>query len=276
MSLFIDTHEYANRSRQHSTPFPYIPPIPSLSPTRVSLQYADMWFTGVHHDPSNPTPIIVAIELKSLSDLLSSTTSARLTTYQIPGACATYTYVYLLYYGEYKCSGRHTRKLMIPRPGGKWGAQPHGDHRAQSYLYLEDTLLQLQLLGQPGQVRIKHLPDREQTAQYIHTLHRYHNLPPNKQTNRIDAVRYHSPSDLQPSRSHIPLSARLTPSQLRMLGILAQFSNINSKRALDIISQFDTVRDMVTWMGDSEVEDWSGVKGIGKVIAGSLVQELDE
>lgn len=66
------------------------------SPSRVS---ADVHFTG-----NGPSSLVtIGIELKSLSDMISSLDSKRLTATQIPFLLDNYTVPYLIIYGAYRC-----------------------------------------------------------------------------------------------------------------------------------------------------------------------------
>lgn len=88
----------------------------------VRFGAGDVWFWGQGPDG----PVKVGVELKTLSDLLSSLDSGRLVAKQLPPLCQTYPYRYLLILGAFRPARDGSGVLVVPQKGGReqeagWG-----------------------------------------------------------------------------------------------------------------------------------------------------------
>ena len=80
------------------------------------LAFADFAFTGRGY--ANGLPLLIGVERKTTTDLLSSMTTGRLSGYQIPGLLNSYNAVYLIIEGIFRPNPNS--KILEHYRKGKW------------------------------------------------------------------------------------------------------------------------------------------------------------
>lgn len=213
------------------------------------LDSADVCFQG----NGASGPVLVGIELKSLSDLISSSSTGRLQATQLPAMLATYDISYLLYYGNYKSSSRDGT-LLIER-GNQWRSWRQGP-RSIPYSYLESFLLTVSALG----VNIKHCSNLSESAEWISILFRWWSKPWQKHKGLRTFDKSRNISLLPGSDSRTLLRAKIA-SQLPGLGF---------EKAIAAANSFASVREMI----GADSARWAKVDGIGSVVSKAIEQAL--
>lgn len=130
----------------------------------------DVMFLG--NGPEGDNTVTVGVEMKTVSELLTSTDNGRFQGHdsQLPIMLDEYDDVWLLYYGKYRpAPGSHC--LQIWR-SGQWRNHYVGN-RPVPYGYLEGFLIGLQAIG----VNVKHVEDISQAAAWLAELVRWRTKP---------------------------------------------------------------------------------------------------
>lgn len=248
-----------------------LPSIAPLSPsicTLCELDSADVLFTGNGPDDK---PISVAIELKSISDLLSSSANGRLQgcdTGQLTRMLDTYDIPMLLYYGQYMPSD--TMTLLVKRQiGNKWVWYQHKrnpnnpNSPATPYTYISSMLMSIHLAG----IWTERCGSKKEAAAIIYTL--YEKLQRPWASHKL----FHTFNRASAERQDIIiLRPELPENIVRCARVAKELSpSIGYERSVEIAKFFHgNVRQMI----NATVDQWRQVPGIGKVIARSVVEAL--
>jgi len=132
------------------------------------LDFGDYGFVG--NGPEGD--VMVGVELKTVSDLLTSLRSERLAGFQIRGMLKMYQYQWLVAEGMWRHGDRGRFEYFH---GGHWQAYNHGSHRE----YLQWDAFQAWLIGlvQPPRLGYWHTLTRAETAAWVKALHDWWSKP---------------------------------------------------------------------------------------------------
>lgn len=211
------------------------------------LDSGDVCLTG--NAPNGPA--LVGVEVKTVLDLIASCNNGRLQARQIPQMLDDYDVVWLLYYGAYRPSIRGNT-LQIQK-GRQWVGYRLGG-RAVPYGYVEGMLLTLSAVG----VRVKHVYDIREAAEWIGVLHRWWSKEwaDHKGMKTFDNSR---------QMSMMPGVDGETMLRAQVAG---QLPGVGYKRAMAAAGHFGSIREMV----NASAEEWGEIEGIGKVV-GKAVED---
>jgi len=233
-----------------------------------NLPSTDVSFVGNGPDG----PLLIGVEVKSLSDLLSSVDCGRLQATQIPKLLESHNICWLLIYGEYRCTSdgkleeyKLVNKSKISptvRPYYKWCPVTVGQRREVPYGYLVSFLTGITDLG----IHYDHVHDIAESAQWIGALARRWNKPYNAHASFRTFDR---------SRSSMPLRPDLSRDTLADAAVYAALPGIGWDRAISLAQAFSCVDAFVAATPSSlaEVTTVSSngrTTRLGPVLASSL------
>lgn len=213
------------------------------------LDAGDVCLTG-----EGPTgTVLVGVEVKSITDLISSTDTGRLQGTQIPGMLRDYDVAWLLYYGEYR-PGIRDQSLQIKR-GKTWRGYRLGP-RAVPYGYVAAFLLTLVAAG----IRVQRVVDVREAAVWIGVLERWWSKPwdQHKGLHAFDNSR------------NLSLVPDMDAETLLRARVAAQLPGVGFERAMAAARYFGTVREMV----NASAGEWEKIEGIGRVVAGAAEEAV--
>lgn len=201
------------------------------------------------------TSLSIGVELKQMSDLLSSISTGRLGGTQIPRMLKIYDALFILTYGEYRTGpSNHLQVRKWKRGKPSWqnfriGRQP------VPISYLDGFMLTAQLKAtlECKPLFHKHVHDIREAAVWLQVLNHWLAKPWDKHRGLsvFDRSREISaPPDADPVEVQIAKTASSLPA-------------IDWVRGFAIASHFDSVEDMVL----ADKAEWQKVHGIGPVIA---------
>jgi hypothetical protein len=222
---------------------------PLLSTAEVTrLDSGDVMFCGNGH----AGPVLVGIEVKSIYDVVSSINTGRLAATQLPALLATYDVTWLLIYGTYGpgVGGRLETYRGKRTRGFRLGS------RHVPYGYLEGFLCDLAASG----VAIKTVGSEYAAAQWIGVLHRWWS----KSWDKHKGLRAFDRS------RQVGLVPGVDPDTHFRACVASQLPGLGYERAMAAAAYFPSVVSMVT----ADVSDWQRVPGVGKVIAGAIVEAI--
>lgn len=260
-----------------------IPPLSHDLCSLSKLSSADIAFSGC--GPADST-LSIGVEVKSMSDLLSSSYTGRLQ--GIDGQIQRMLYidkydeVWLLYYGMYRCGP--TGYLEYPRYRNsslEWIAFDFGINgkKPVPFSYLTHLLFELSSAG----VKYDHVGSRvsvkdckPEVAAWVLTLYTYWQDPFESRC-RMRSFNNAS-STLTLSR---PMSLDIDPDTLFMAKLVAPFPGIKFERAMAIAESFESPQAMF----NAGVDEWSEVKiatkgktgrtvRLGKTMAQAIVERI--
>jgi len=211
----------------------------------------DAMLTG--HGPGGST-ITVGVEVKSLSDLLSSIATGRLGATQIPRMLRAFDYAFLLYYGGYR-PGPSNNQLQIRR--GKQWKQFRIGRRPVPYSYLEGFLITAQMFTP---LRVIHVHDVFEVACWLRVLDHW-------LEKRWEAHKALSVFDKSGRVSSLP---NADPVEEQIARTAASFPAIDFVKGWKIAKHFESVEDFI----DATESRLREVPGIGPVISRSTRQAI--
>lgn len=234
------------------SPLHTLPPLTDIS-TLCELDSGDVVIPGNGPDG----PITVAIELKSLSDLLDSARTGRLQgcdTGQLTRMVAAYDICYLAYYGHRRSSTKGV--LQVKRNvNNQWVWVNHLAHpnarQPTRYAFLASMLLSIQWAG----IHVEHCDTKGEFAMWLRVLH-------DKLQKPYSSHKLFRTFNRANTRALYPQLDARTTRCARVAGELSPA--IGFDRGVAVAEHFKgSVRGMV----NADVDEWEKVDGIGKVIA---------
>lgn len=220
------------------------------------LDSGDALITG---NGPNDSVLLIGVELKTISDLLSSTATGRLQATQLPAMLKHYDISYLLYYGHYR-SGRkgelQTYRYTKRRKRYEWRSIPISRSRLIPYSYLDSFLLTLSAVG----VRLKHVESITHAALWLGILEKWWSKPWDK----------HRALHTFDNSSTISLLPGLDPDVLQRARVAQQLPGVGFERAVAAARHFSSIRDMM----NATAEQWEEIEGIGKVVAKAVERAI--
>jgi ERCC4-type nuclease len=211
----------------------------------VQLEFADASFVG--HGPEGS--VLIGVERKTVTDLLSSIASGRLIAHQLPGMMDMYDVVYLVVEGiakEDKTDGR----LLVSKDGGK-------SFRDVSYskrLWTMENIAHFLISREQEGIRVRMTNSIRMTAHTVEHLHSWWAKEWHKHKSHL-ALHKHR---LQGPVS-FDMSRRERPSLVRK--IAAELPSVGIDRSQDVAKRFKSVREMF----EASIDDWNEIEGFGKV-----------
>jgi ERCC4-type nuclease len=200
--------------------------------------------------------ISIGVEVKSLSDLLTSITTGRIGGTQMPRMikCGVYDYYFLLYYGLHR-SGPDNN-LQVRNRKKQWKQFKFG-RRPVPYSYLEGFLLTAQFLSP---FMVKQVYDFNDAAIWLRLLDHWREKPWDK----------HRGLSVFAKSRELSAPPNADPVEEQMARTAASFPAIDWVKGHAAAKHFDSVEEMLA----ADVEDWQEVRGIGPVIAQSVVRAI--
>ena len=219
----------------------------------VALEYGDIAFVG---RGLNESPVMVGVEIKTLSDLIGSLTSGRLVGHQLPGMVLTYQQPWLLVEGTWIADPK-TNQIMTRNWDGQFTTYRAGD---KTYLYdeLDAYLLTLQIRGG---VMLARTPKRAETARWIATLHRWWTEKPLAE-HRAHLTLYN------PNAKHRDTALLTKPSLVRRMA--SELPGVGWVRSGEVAKHFPSVKALA----NATVKEWTAIEGIGKLLAKRITKEI--
>lgn len=210
-------------------------------------------------------PLLIAVEVKSLRDLIQAADTGRLQAQgegQLPAMLADYQQSWLLWYGNVRCG--ESGHLEEPRGKGDngrclWGPFTKNASREGKPLpcdYLDAMLLAIAAMG----VHVHHVSSKREAARWLGSLYRYWNKP------WADHSFTHTFNCAPRFPQQIP---GVTSQQLeRARRVFDRYPGLGMRRSIDAAKHFGSVREMA----NADEGEWQKVPGIGKVIAAAVVK----
>lgn len=251
------------------------------------LDSADICFTGnTAHGTS-----LIAIEVKHITDLISSRQSNRLQSIdgQITRMLDDYDECWLLTYGSYRCGP--TGDLEVPRKGkgGNYDWIPYtfnggvgGKGKPVPYSFVTGAKISLTDVG----FRCEHVHDLSQCALWIAALYAKRSKPWSEQcrmfrslnqVNMLNEAAYKRNSDRSLLRAEnesgillSPMPGKVDPIEYQIASTAASFPSIKYERSMAIARHFDSPYEFI----NASVSELEKVDGIGKVIARSTYESI--
>lgn len=237
------------------------------------LQYGDAYFLG---KGPNGVPVPVGIERKKIKDLVNSMTTNRLAGYQIPGLLNSYQYIYLIVEGSWR-RNPDNGDLEV-RNGRGWYPLKMGKRvfQVRDVIKFINTLTVNCNLTNRTFIYLTTFNDLE-TVNVITDLykwwtckdfedHRSHlgYFRPRNSTNGPGSDLTYNPfSDL------IEQTSKSLPVK-RAAESIGYGLNVGSKKALEVAKRFHSIMQMCL----ATEADWLEIKGIGKVLAKRMYEEI--
>lgn len=215
------------------------------------LQYGDAWFSG--NGPTGPSAF--GIERKRLADALACMHDGRLTGHQLPGMLRTYEHSFLILEGLFRCDD-DTGVMMTWTKGGWRQVQVGG--RAYMYRDWDNWTTSLGLLFG---VSIKYTNSPKNTARALVNL--YHYFQKEWREHKTGNVIYSAPPPVW--------AAGADPHVV--LRVAKEFDGIGWELSKDLALKYGSLRRMFTTMDEKSLKE---IRGIGKVKAARVVEELDK
>jgi ERCC4-type nuclease len=197
------------------------------------LEYGDVAFTGGGH--------LIGIELKTISDAISSMLSGRFADYQAPGMCQLYDVRYLIVEGYYRAD---PESGMVQWRRGKDWTDIYSGHSRVLWKSLDGWLTSIEQLGG---FHIRRTTSVGETVATIIALYDW--------WQKVDHTSFHV------FNTAYDAAAIDRPGLCRR--VAAQLPLIGWERSADVSKHFGTVFDMVT----ATEAEWLTIDGIGKGIA---------
>ena len=198
--------------------------------------------------------LLIGVEVKSITDLISSMSTGRLQATQIPAMLEEFDISWLLHYGRYRPSSV-TGGLQVLGKNNAWRNYSIGS-RPVPYGYVESMLLTLSALG----IKIKRVSTEAEAARWIGVLSRWW---------QKDWKEHKGMRAFDKSRD-LGLLPHMNQGEALRAKVAAQLPGIGFERALLVAKHFHSVSDMV----QASVAEWENVEGIGKVIAKAVRRAL--
>jgi ERCC4-type nuclease len=244
-----------------------IEPLKALGvPCELSrLEFGDVMFLGVG---ASGEPVPIAVEVKTLNDLLSCVVSGRFLGHQLPGLLRDYDHVWLVVEGVYRANPADG--ALETRRGRDWHPVGHGRQRWM-FRSLDKWLTKLEVRAG---VKIRRTGSRDETARTISALYNWWQESDD-----------HTLDDLDRS-TQLALATKVANEgggsgawlgeKPKAAGIVrriaAELPGIGVEKSGMVAGEFGTVQEMV--LAPEPV--WRSLPGIGKTLASRIVIAMTE
>lgn len=231
------------------------PKIPKHIPTTLThLDFGDAYFFG---NGPNESMVSIGIERKTITDLLQSIITGRLSGHQLLGLLHTYDYVYLLVEGLWQTDLK--TGLLVTYKGKKWipvhlGTRQFTGKEIRNYLNTLTTICGIQCvtaskLSQSG----RWISDTYGWWNKKFEKHKSHlafHIPPLPKKQTKQYVTFESPPFLQ--------------------RVIKEFSGVGWNKSLALSEKFGSLLEFIT----ASEEELMEIKGIGKGLAKTILKEI--
>ena len=226
-----------------------LPLFPKGSAKLGYLDFGDFAFTGKGY--TDGLPLLVGVERKTTTDLLSSMTSGRLSGRQVPGLLNSYNSVYLIIEGIWRPSP-HSRILQHYR-NGQWvpirlGGREFMTREIYNYINTLTTVCGINC----WRTQNKH----ETVAWLMSTYHWW-----------CDKSMEEHRSHKQAHKPFVQLMSKKLPLLHRIAG---ELSGVGFNRSKDVAGHFNNLIEMAL----ADEKEWRKIPGIGKGLSSTIVKEL--
>lgn len=237
--IFVDSREGSGRGRGDLTPYLKRWGLPHQV---MRLEFGDVVFAGVGPHTS---PYTVAIEIKTIHDLIKSFESGRLMGRQIPEMTKYCERSYLIIEGEYR-QNRNGELTLPYNRGGKTGfekkkGKPMRLDQIEGFLATAE-----EFFG----VRVRKCNQIADTALMVKTLYLWWSKEWSKHRSHLAF----EPPMVRPVSFTEPTNA------MKAAGLI---NGLGWERAEKAAKRFKTVEEMVK----ADEKEWTGVNGVGKELA---------
>jgi len=227
--------------------------------TVIPLDSADVAFSGIGPGDS---PIMIGVEVKSISDLANSLMEGRLQSSehdagQLRTMQLTYAQTWLVYYGEHRPCPQ-TGALQFPRHRNppEWVNYSIGK-KPVLYSYIYNFLSSPSFLSLG--VNVQRFRDLSEVAFWIgHCLYREWNKPWHKHGSLATTNKSSICNDFLPQMDERQYARLKTATTLPHMGYT---------RALAASKHFTSIRQMI----NASAEEWRHVEGVGKTVSKAIV-----
>jgi len=213
------------------------------------LEFADFAFIAKGY--VDGSPLLIGIERKTTTDLLSSMISGRLSGHQLPGLRNSYNVVYLIIEGIWRANPYS--KILEHYRNGKWVAIRLGQREFMA----------------------------REIYNYINTLTTICGINCWRTQNKLETVAwimstYHWWCDkyleehTSHKKAHKPFIEIMTKKLPLLQRVAGELGGIGFKRSRDVSKHFNSLIEMV--LADSK--EWEKIPGIGKKLANATVKEI--
>lgn len=209
-----------------------------------TLEFGDVMLTG--HGPNPDKPLTVGVEVKSVSDLLSSIETKRLAGHQIPGLVRSYDHSWLLIHGAARPGADNY--LEVNRHG-RW-QHFHLGRKPVPWSYLQGFLLTAQLFSP---IRVQWVYNEEEAAKWIAVFDKWLS----KKWDRHSALKVFNEAGAQAA----PPGA--DPVETQMAKVLAQLPGVGWTRAWNAAKQFESLEEALS----APASEWEKIPKFGPVLA---------
>lgn len=200
---------------------------------------------------------LIGIEVKTVSDLLQSSSNGRLQARQLPAMMRDYSYSWLLYYGEWRAGGQG--QIEYRKEGDRyWRAYRQGKRELPA-AYIDSFLMTVQMSG----VRVQHCQSLNAAAEWLACAARWWAKP-------WSAHRGMQTFDNSRELAH-SLMPGMDDGMMLRARVAAQLPGVGYQRACQVARHFPSVRAMVA----AQRAEWQKVEGVGKVIAATVDEAMD-
>jgi ERCC4-type nuclease len=238
--MFVDTRVGSKDLMDHSQ----VSELAELT----TLKFGDVSFTG--NGPEGDC--LVGVEIKSLSDLISSLETERLQV-QIRGMVEEYEVSYLAYYGYSRCSSRDGSLQVFKND--MWVDYTVGSGRRYSFSYLQSALCSIEAAG----VRVVKLNDKVDLVSWLRVSYDWFQKP------------WKDHKLFMSVGKPVVLSSRPLKERLRLRAKVAScLPGIGSKRALSVAQFFPSILSMIC----APSSTWQGIDGISPKVADNVVDTI--
>jgi len=227
-----------------------LPLFPKGMATLTRLQFADFFFFGRGLDE---VPLSIGFERKTITDLIDSLLTGRLSGHQLPGLFNSYDIVYLITEGLWRPNPENG--ILERNSRGRWATIRFGTRTFMAreiYNYL-NTLAILS-----GVHNWFTATPKETTFLIRALLHWWNDKPISGHT-----------SHLKPHLPFCTLRINKRPIVQRMV---MELPGLGIEKARLATKKFKTVLDMIL----ATEEDWRDIEGIGDVLSKRIVKSLQE
>lgn len=240
----------------------------------AKLAFGDLYFIGKGPEEM---PILIGFERKKIRDLVNCMISGRFAGYQLPGLMNSYDTTYLIVEGPWR-RNTVTGALEVPNGNG-WYELKLGKRTFQVrdvIKYLNTLLINCNLKS----IKLIYLPtfNDKETVNVVtdiykwwtckdfedHRSHLSYFRPGVSANHTANILTGYDPfSDL------IEQESRLVPVK-RAAEAIGYTIGVGSKKALSVAGHFKSVYEMI----NASLEEWLTIKGIGKILAKRMYEEI--
>lgn len=219
------------------------------------LEFGDVQLVG---RGANDRPVLVGVEVKTLSDVLQCIVDRRFSGHQLPGLLASYEERWLLIEGVMLCD--KTRELYIARVDHRPPIRAAKGEKPWQYEAVQSWRRSVERAG----CKTDNVPDRRSVVAWIASLyHWWQKAPEDHQA--MFGVRL---KDL--SCAGDPIADYIAEASPKMRVAASVISGVGSIKAAAAAAHFRSIRKMA----NAEVEAWREVPGFGKRLADAMVEEI--